>query len=189
MTEGGEVVEDYGHLGLTLRQHSVTFLRAQLAAQRFRSSAETNLVADRRPIRVAGLVLVRQMPGSAKGVLFVTSRTRPVSPTSSSGPACSSGSAASSCRAGMLGVDGEIQREGEVVHVVARRLHDLTGLLASVGQRDAAFPLPHGRGDEARTGGAGPDPRDRPPRVVRARDMFVPDLHIDTLKAKTLDFR
>lgn len=63
---------------------------------------------------------------------------------------------------GMLGVDGEI--------------HD-------------AFPLPHGRADEARSGGAGPDSRDKPLRGVKARDMFVPDLHIDTLKAKIRDFR
>jgi error-prone DNA polymerase len=52
--------------------------------------------------------------------------------------------------ASMLGVDGEIQREGAVVHVVARRLHDLSELLASVGQRDMV--LPHGRGDEALLG-------------------------------------
>ncbi len=69
------------------------------------------------------------------------------------------------------------------------RLHDLTPLLASLGQRHYAFPLPHGRGDDARSGGAGPDPQDKPPRGVKARDMFVPDLHIDTLKAKTRDFR
>jgi error-prone DNA polymerase len=76
-----------------------------------------------------------------------------------------------------------------VVHVLARRLHDLTPLLASLGRHDGAFPLPHGRGNEAWSGGSGPDPRDEPPRGVKARDMFVPDLHIDTLKARTWDFR
>lgn len=76
-----------------------------------------------------------------------------------------------------------------MVHIVARQLHDLTGLLASLGRRDDAFPLPHGRGDEARAGGSAPDARDKPPRGVKAWDMFVPDQHIDTLKAKTRDFR
>ena len=71
---------------------------------------------------------------------------------------------------------------------MARRLHDLTGLLASVGQRDTPFPLPHGRGDKARSGGSGPDPRDKAPRGVKARDIYVPDLHIDTLRTKTRDF-
>ena len=91
--------------------------------------------------------------------------------------------------AGMLDVDGEIQREGYVVHVVARRLHDLTPLLAGLGRRDDAFPLPRGHSDEAHSDGSGPDPRDKPPRGVKARDMFVPDLHIDRLKAKARDFR
>ncbi len=189
MTEGREVVEDYGHLGLTLRQHPVAFLRAELAAQHYRSCAEANLVADRRPVRVAGLVLVRQMPGSAKGVLFVTIEDETGVANLVVWPTLFERRRGLILSAGMLGVDGEIQREGDVVHVVARRLHDLTPLLASLGRRDDAFPLPHGRGDEARGGGAGPDPRDRPPRGVKSRDMFVPDLHIDTLKAKTRDFR
>src|SRR3546814_8995736 len=50
--------------------------------------------------------------------------------------------------AGMFAVRGRVQREGEVVHLVAQRLTDLSADLASVGDRDAAFPLPHGRGDE-----------------------------------------
>ncbi len=189
MTEGREVVEDYGHLGLTLRQYPAAFLRAELAAQHYRSCAEASLVPDRRPVRIAGLVLVRQMPGSAKGVLFVTLEDETGVANLVIWPSLFERQRGLILSAGMLGVDGEVQREGEVVHVVARRLHDLTPLLSSLGQRDRAFPLPHGRGDEARGGGAGPDPRDRPPRGVKSRDMFVPDLHIDTLKAKTRDFR
>ncbi len=50
--------------------------------------------------------------------------------------------------ASMMGVYGKIQREGIVIHLVAHRLTDLSGELASVGERDGAFPLPHGRGDE-----------------------------------------
>jgi error-prone DNA polymerase len=91
--------------------------------------------------------------------------------------------------ASMLGVEGHVQREGEVVHVVADRLHDLSGLLASVGDRDAAFPLPHGRGDELRYGSAGPDPRDRPSREFRAREIHMPDGHVDVLKVRSRDFR
>jgi error-prone DNA polymerase len=50
----------------------------------------------------------------------------------------------------MMAVHGRIQREGEVVHLVAHRVSDLSNALASVGHRDATFPLPHGRGDEVR---------------------------------------
>jgi hypothetical protein len=50
--------------------------------------------------------------------------------------------------AGMIGVYGRIQREGDIVHLVAHRLTELSVELASVGDRDAAFPLPPARGDE-----------------------------------------
>jgi len=59
----------------------------------------------------------------------------------------------------MLGVVGRIQREGDVVHVVAYRLIDLSADLASVGGRETPFPLPHGRGDEFLRGPSAPDPR------------------------------
>ena len=51
--------------------------------------------------------------------------------------------------AGMMAAHGKIQREGEVVHLVARYLTDLSEDLASVGERDSEFPLPHGRGDQS----------------------------------------
>lgn len=56
---------------------------------------------------------------------------------------------------GMIGVYGSIQREGDVAH----RLTDLSADRASVGDRDAAFSLPHCRGDEFHQGSPGPDPR------------------------------
>ncbi len=74
--------------------------------------------------------------------------------------------------AGMLGVYGRIQREGDVVHLVAHRLTDLSAELVSVGDREAAFPLPHGRGDEfhrvADTRSARASERTAAARVVRA---------------------
>jgi error-prone DNA polymerase len=60
----------------------------------------------------------------------------------------------------MLGVVGRIQREGEVVHVVAYKLIDLSAELGSVGGRDAPFPLPHGRGGEVHGGPSAPNPRE-----------------------------
>jgi hypothetical protein len=72
--------------------------------------------------------------------------------------------------ASMIAVRGRIQREGEVVHLVAHRLVDLSGELATVGSRDAAFPLSHGRGDQVTHAGGGPDPREHPPKGLRTRD-------------------
>ena len=56
----------------------------------------------------------------------------------------------------MIAVHGRVQREGEVVHLVAHQLTDLSADLASVGGREAAFPLPHGRGDQVTHAAAGP---------------------------------
>ena len=85
-------------------------------------------------------------------------------------------------------VYGRIQHEGEVVHLVAHRVRDLSAALASVGNRHEPFSEAGGRGDEARLAG-GNDPRERPPRAARARDIYLPDLHIDTLKVKARYFR
>ena len=87
----------------------------------------------------------------------------------------------------MTGVNGKIQREGGVVHLVAQRLFDFSADLATLGERDGAFPLPHGRGDEFAHGSGSPDSRERPP-AVKPRDIFVPDLLIDTLKVKARNF-
>ena len=84
------------------------------------------------------------------------SRTRPASPTSSSGRACSSSSAASSCRPACWRCRAASSARARSSISIAQRLHDLSGMLASVGERDAAFPLPHGRGDEFHHGSPGP---------------------------------
>ena len=91
--------------------------------------------------------------------------------------------------AGMVRVYGLAQREGEVVHLIAHRLTDLSAALASVGDRDAPFPLLHGRGDEFAHGSPGHDPRDLPPRGLRKRDIHVSDQNVDSIKVKTRDFR
>ena len=72
---------------------------------------------------------------------------------------------------------------------MARHLVELSATLASVGARDHDFPVPHGRGDQVRHGGSGPDPRELPPRSLRARNFYDPYGHIDEIKVKTRDFR
>src|SRR3546814_1686035 len=72
MTEGREVVEDYRTLQLSLRAHPLSFLREELDGMGIVRCAELPHIRDGRNIEVAGVILVRQRPGSAKGVLFVT---------------------------------------------------------------------------------------------------------------------
>lgn len=90
--------------------------------------------------------------------------------------------------AGMIGVYGRIQREGEVVHLVAHRLSDLSAELASVGDRDGAFPLPHYRGDEFHHASPTPDPGGMA-KGPKPRSIIDPYGHIDQITVKTRDFR
>lgn len=182
MTAGREVVEDYGHVGLTLRDHPLSFLRQDLTRDRYVTCAEAMGAKDARFLRTAGVVLVRQMPGSAKGVMFITVEDETGVTNLVVWPKLYEKSRRTILAASMLGIEGRIQREGEVVHLIAYKLFDLSALLGSLGGREAPFPLPHGRGDEFARGPSSPDPRDGRPKGMTARDIFVPDLHIDTLK-------
>jgi error-prone DNA polymerase len=181
-------VEDYGHVGLTLRQHPVAFLRGDLTARRMVTCTQAMDARDGRSLEAAGLILVRQRPGSAKGVMFITLEDETGIANLVVWPQVFEKFRRVVMSASMIAVRGRVQREGEVVHLVAHRLVDLSAELATVGSRDVAFPLSHGRGDVATHAGGSPDPRERPPKGLRTRDIYVPDLHIETIKAKSRNF-
>ena len=188
MTAGGEVVEDYGHVGLTLRNHPISFLRKDLARRRIIACAEAMAARDTRWVEVAGLVLVRQRPGSAKGVMFITLEDETGIANLVVWQKVFEVHRRIVLGSGMIGVRGRIQREGEVVHLVAHHLTDLSAELASVGSREGSFPLPHGRGDEFHHGSPTPDPRGVS-KGPRPRDIVDPYGHIDEIRVKTRDFR
>jgi error-prone DNA polymerase len=190
MVEGRQVVEDYGHTGLTLRDHPMSFLREDLRRKNIVTCAEAASQHDGKWLWTAGIVLVRQKPGSAKGVMFATLEDETGVVNVVIWPSLFERQRRVVLSASMLGVNGRIQKEGDVVHLVAQRLFDFSGDLGSLGERDGAFPLQKGRGDEFATGSAGsPDSRDRPKPAVQARDIYIPDLHIDTLKVKSRNFQ
>ncbi|MFC3694879.1 error-prone DNA polymerase [Chenggangzhangella methanolivorans] len=188
MTAGGEVVEDYRHVSLSLRAHPVAFLRQELTRRRMVTCLEAMEARDRRWLEIAGVVLVRQRPGSAKGVMFITLEDESGVANLVVWPNVFEKNRRTILSAGMIAVYGRVQREGEVVHLVAQRLTNLSAELASVGERDGAFPLPHGRGDEVHHGST-PDPRGSRSQGFTPRDIYVRDLHLDTIKVKTRDFR
>ncbi|WP_037086863.1 error-prone DNA polymerase [Neorhizobium vignae] len=185
MTQGREVVEDYGHVGLSLREHPLTFLRKDLAKRRIVTCEEAMNARDGKWLEAAGLVLVRQRPGSAKGVMFITIEDETGIANLVVWVKTFEKYRRVVLGAGMVGVYGKIQREGQVVHLVAHRLTDLAVELASVGDRDGAFPLPHGRGDEFHHGSPAPDRRGMP----KIRDIVDPYGHIEQIRVKTRDFR
>ena len=139
-------------------------------------------------MRLAGLVLIRQRPGSAKGVCFITLEDETGIANLVVWAKVFEANRRAVLSASMMAVRGRIQREGDVVHLVAQRITDLSDDLATVGSRDGAFPLPHGRGDQIRNGSSGTDPREKTPRGFGSRDIYIPDLHIDTIKVKARNF-
>jgi error-prone DNA polymerase len=189
MTDGHNVIQDYSHTGLTLRQHPIAFLRKDLQERNIMACGEAMNARDGRWVYTAGLVLVRQKPGSAKGVMFITIEDETGPANIVVWPTLFEKRRRVVLGSSMMAINGRIQREGEVVHLVAQQLFDLSGDLSGLADRDTEFRLPTGRGDEFAHGG-GPDPRDTPKPVVQAaRDMFVRDLHIDTLKVKARNFQ
>jgi error-prone DNA polymerase len=190
MTAGRQVVEDYRSVGLSLRRHPVSFLRQDLAARRIVRCADLATIRDGKHVEVAGIILVRQRPGSAHGVLFVTIEDETGHANLILWPSVFERQRRLVLSASMIACRGKLQREGEVIHVIAEHLTDLSDLLRGVGERDdKPFPLPHGRGDEAKHGSQ-PDSRDK--KVVGSRDIYVRDLDIrgaKAIKVPTRDFR
>jgi error-prone DNA polymerase len=186
MKAGGEVVEDYVHLGLSLRAHPVSFLRSDLRSQRIVTCSEAMRAADNKWVETAGIVLVRQKPGSAKGVMFITIEDETGIANLVIWPSLYEKQRRIVHSAGMMAVYGRIQREGEVVHLVAHRLTDLSGELASIGECDVPFPVPLGHCDGAKHGG-GLDSRERQDR--KTCDIHIPAQQFGKIRVKTRDFR
>ena len=173
---------------LSLRGHPLAFLRPELDRRRIRRCADLALLKDGSRVEVAGLVLIRQKPGKGN-VTFITIEDETGVANLVIWPSHYEQQRSVILTANMLAVKGRVQREGDVVHIVAEHLTDLSDRLAKLSEENA-FALPHGRGDEFAHGSAGsPDSRDRSAGRAKPRDIYIPDLHIDTLKLKPRNFR
>jgi error-prone DNA polymerase len=172
MREGQQVVEDYRSTGLSLRRHPLAFLRRDLAAMGMVTCGELASIRDGQRIALAGLVLVRQKPGSAKGVMFITVEDEIGVANLILWPTLFEERRRVILSAGMMGCRGRVQREGEVIHVVVQQVEDLTEMLQGIAQRDG------GQGDAT------------DPALQRARDIYIPDLRLGSgIKVPTRDFR
>ena len=158
MPAGRNVVEDYSSVGLTLRQHPVAFLRGELHPRGITPCADLLTSRDGQRVTVAGLVLVRQRPGTATGVIFITLEDETGIANLVVWSSLFDRQRRIVLSASMLECRGRVQREGDVIHVVAEQLDDLTPLLRSVGNREHPFTAPHGCGDGT-TRQNGRDPR------------------------------
>ncbi len=131
---GEHVVEDYRRLTLSLKAHPVLFLRASLARRRILGAAELEGVGDGRRARIAGLVLVRQRPGSAHGTVFLTLEDETGAANVIVWPKVFEANRSAVIASRLLGVHGVVQRAAGVIHLVADRLEDLSAELDALGE-------------------------------------------------------
>jgi len=127
--EGEDIVADYSHTGLTLRRHPIAVLREQLTARGLLDSRTLRNTRDGTHVRTAGLVITRQRPGSAEGVTFVTLEDEFGSINVIVWRDLAERQRQALVGSRLMGVAGKLQLEGEVMHVVAHRLLDLSPLL------------------------------------------------------------
>jgi error-prone DNA polymerase len=128
-TEGEEIVGDYATVGLTLRRHPLALLRDRLKRQRIRTATEVAESRNGQFIKAAGIVTCRQRPATASGVIFATLEDETGYVNVIVWNDLAERQRRELIGSRLLAVSGEVQREGLVVHVLARRLEDLSAML------------------------------------------------------------
>ena len=149
MTLGQEVAEDYASLRLTLRRHPLALLRPWLDRRTIKAERLT-AIDDGRRVEVAGLVLVRQRPGTASGVIFITIEDESGVANLVVWPAVFERFRRIVLGAQLMAVRGRVQKEGLVIHIVAETLIDRTDLLRRLAETDHALEAPVARADRVK---------------------------------------
>ena len=139
MALGEEVVEDYAATRLSLKRHPLALLRPALLDARHVEAGRLAAVAAGTRVRVAGLVIGRQRPGTASGVIFMTLEDETGVANVVVWPRMLERYRKAVLRSRLLSVAGKVEREGLVVHVIAARLVDMTARLADLGRRGVAL--------------------------------------------------
>jgi error-prone DNA polymerase len=149
MTLPEHVVYDYATTSLSLKAHPITFAREQLERLHVRSTLSLSQAKDGDHVKVAGLVLVRQRPGTASGICFITIEDETGTANLVVFQKLFDKYRKEIIQSRLLMVEGKLQREGEVIHVIVRRCHNFTRLLQlSSTQQEELSLKPMSRSDE-----------------------------------------
>jgi len=138
-SEGDGLVADYRSLGLTLGRHPLALLRSRLARMRLATAADVRRLPHGSSVRAAGIVIGRQRPDTASGVVFVTLEDETGCVNVIVWRDLGERQRRELLSARLMAVYGSVEREGEVVHVIARRLADHSELLGRLGTRSRDF--------------------------------------------------
>jgi error-prone DNA polymerase len=138
-SEGEDIAADYRHVGVSLGRHPLELLRARLTHLRISPACEVVGLAHGVRVRAAGLVITRQRPSSASGVTFVTLEDETGYLNLVVWDRLAQRDRKALLGAALLGVAGTVQKEGDVLHIVAERLFDHTDLLGRLVTRSRDF--------------------------------------------------
>lgn len=158
-----QVVADYQTLRLSLKKHPMAFLRASLKAQRFTDCAELTGKRAWQKVSMAGLVLIRQRPGSAKGVCFITIEDETGVANLVVWPKVMAQFRRVIMQSRLIVIHGYVQRDVDIIHVVAQRLEDRSDALLALSPD--AMPTAMAHADEVNK--PVPSPSAKHPRDVR----------------------
>jgi error-prone DNA polymerase len=136
------VVNDYRTLRLSLKAHPMSFLRTRIAREGILACADLKTIRDGARVSVAGVVLVRQRPGSASGVVFMTIEDETGIANSVIWPAVLERNRTVVMGARLVVVHGRMQRHEDIIHVVAERLEDRSDWLRLLDEDDENLSIP-----------------------------------------------
>jgi error-prone DNA polymerase len=128
--EAEDIAADYRYTGMSLRSHPLALLREPLSGLKVEPAATVQQCPSGRKVHTAGLVITRQRPSSGGGVVFVTIEDESGYLNLIVWKRLAESQRRTLLGAALLGVEGRIQREGKVLHVVAEKLHDYSHLLS-----------------------------------------------------------
>jgi error-prone DNA polymerase len=171
------VVNDYRTLRLSLKGHPMSFLRAHVSAERILSCADLKTCRDCTRVSVAGVVLVRQRPGSAQGVVFMTVEDETGVANSVIWPKVLERERKVVMGARLVVVHGKVQRHEDIIHVVAERLEDRSEWLSLLAEDGEALSATLANADEVHR----PEPGSW--RPSKEKDpLVIPLAHADHVK-------
>jgi error-prone DNA polymerase len=167
------VISDYQTIRLSLKAHPLHFLRAHYSAQKFVTAEQLRHVREGKRVSLAGVVLIRQRPGTSKGVVFVTIEDETGVANLVVWPDVFRKQRRIVMGARLMAVHGIVQRDpdSEVIHVVAGRLEDHTSLLSRLSD-DSLLPSALEKADHAGSWGRPPNRHPRNVEIIpKSRDF------------------
>jgi error-prone DNA polymerase len=166
MTMGENVIRDYRHKGHSSRPHPMLLLRPRMKAMNIVTSRDLLDIADGKKVRIAGIVQVRQRPGTASGVIFATIQDETGDAQAIIWPVVFDKFRTESLASKLMVIEGKLQKEGDIIHVVANRIINANEILGELGDIDLDTDFNVlSRADEMKN----------PPRQVKEVLVALPD--------------